>query len=105
MIVGLFGSAEPPPSPIPDSSIPASDETAAQSRAIDAFLGSLTVAPVRNSRLVDVRYQLADAAMATAIANALAKNYIEQSLEFKFMASSEASDWLARISWSRSCPI
>ncbi len=78
------------------------DETAAQSRAIDTFLSHLTVAPIRNSRLVDVKYELADPATATAIANALAKNYIDQNLEYKFMASKEASDWLgARLAEER----
>jgi capsular exopolysaccharide synthesis family protein len=72
----------------------AADETLAQSRALDTFLAGLTVSPIRSSRLVDVKYRLSDAALATAIVNALAKNYIEQNLEYKFMASKEASDWL-----------
>jgi capsular exopolysaccharide synthesis family protein len=83
-------------SPISDNSIPGADETAAQTRAIDAFASNLTVAPIRNSRLVDLRYELPDARLATKIVNALARNYIEQSLEFKFMASKEASDWLGQ---------
>jgi capsular exopolysaccharide synthesis family protein len=72
----------------------AASETAAQSRAIDAFLANLSIAPIRNSRLVDVRYRLSDPELATGIVNALARNYIEQTLEYKFMASKEASDWL-----------
>ena len=70
------------------------DETAAQSRAIDLFLDRLTVAPIRNSRLVDIKYRSPDATLATSIVNALAKNYIEQNLEYKFTSSKEASDWL-----------
>jgi polysaccharide biosynthesis transport protein len=70
------------------------DETAAQSNAIDEFLANLTVTPVRNSRLVDVKYQLSDPALATRIVNSLVKNYIEQNLEFRFTASREAVDWL-----------
>jgi polysaccharide biosynthesis transport protein len=89
-VVHLFSRADPSPAP----PVPGADETAAQSRAIDVFVGGLTVAPIRNSRLVDLKYDLPDAALATAIVNALAKNYIEQSLEYKFMASKEASDWL-----------
>ncbi len=77
-----------------ESRIPATGETAAQSSAIDTFLGHLTVTPVRNSRLVDVKFDLPDPALATAIVNALARNYIEQNLEYKFLASKEASDWL-----------
>jgi succinoglycan biosynthesis transport protein ExoP len=87
---------------IQKNQIPGADETAAQSRAIDAFLAHLTVAPVRNSRLVDVKYDLPDPDLATAIVNALSKNYIEQNLEYKFMASKDASDWLgARLAEER----
>lgn len=70
------------------------DETLAQSRAIDVFLSNLTVAPIRNSRLVDVKYRVPSAAVATAVVNTLAKNYIEQNLEHKFTSSKDASDWL-----------
>jgi capsular exopolysaccharide synthesis family protein len=76
--------------------VPGADETAPQSNAIDAFLSRLTITPIRNSRLVDVTFQLPDAAMATIVVNALAQNYIEQNLEYKFMASKEASDWLGK---------
>ena len=70
-------------------------EQPAQSRTIDAFLGNLTIAPVRNSRLVDVKFRSSDPALAASVANALAQAYIDRNLEFKFMASKEASDWLA----------
>ena len=79
---------------VPGSDAPGADETAAKSKAIDAFLRGLTVAPIRNSRLVDVKYRSPDPALAAAVVNALARNYIEQNLEYKFMASKEASDWL-----------
>src|SRR5262249_24573742 len=69
-------------------------ETLEQSRAIDRFLSNLTVTPIRNSRLVDLKYRLPDPELATRVVNALAKNYIEQNLEYKFVASKEASDWL-----------
>lgn len=72
----------------------AASETREQSRVIDRFLARLTVSPIRNSRLVDVRYESPDAAMAARVANGLAKAYIQQNLEFKFLASREASDWL-----------
>jgi succinoglycan biosynthesis transport protein ExoP len=71
-------------------------ETVSQSRAIEAFAAALTVAPVRNSRLVDVKFDLPDGALAASVVNALAKNYITQNLEYKFMASKDASDWLGQ---------
>ena len=88
--VGAGDSAAAP------KAVTAADETAAQSRAIDSFLAHLTVTPIRNSRLVDVKYELPDARLAAQIVNALARNYIEQSLEYKFVASKEASDWLGQ---------
>lgn len=70
------------------------DESAAQSRTIDALLKDLTVAPVRNSRLVDLTVRSSDPAMSSRVANAVAKQYIEQNLEFKFLATKEATDFL-----------
>ncbi|HVH25593.1 MAG TPA: polysaccharide biosynthesis tyrosine autokinase [Vicinamibacterales bacterium] len=70
------------------------DETMEQSHALDRFLENLTIAPIRNSRLVDLKYRLSDPELATRIINATARNYIEQNLEYKFLASKEANDWL-----------
>jgi uncharacterized protein involved in exopolysaccharide biosynthesis len=47
-------------------------ETVEQSRAIDRFLQQLTVSPIRNSRLVDLKYRLSDAELAMRVVNALA---------------------------------
>src|SRR3954451_16736892 len=90
-IVGIFKKTD---DTVAKNQVPDVDETAAQSKAIDTFLLHLTVAPIRNSRLVDVKYQLPNSALATSIVNTLAKNYIEQNLEYKFTASKDASDWL-----------
>jgi capsular exopolysaccharide synthesis family protein len=78
-----------------DAGAQAADETIAQSRVVDEFLGNLDVSPIRNSRLVDIRYRLSDPVLASRIANAMAANYIAQNLEYKFTASKDASDWLA----------
>ncbi len=69
-------------------------ETSRQSSILDRFLGGLTVAPVRSSRLVDVRFESTDPIFATQIANGLARAYIEQNLEFQYTSSKEATDWL-----------
>lgn len=71
------------------------DETTTQSAAIDQLLRGLRVTPIRNSRLVDVAYQMPDPAMATQIANSIAANYIEQSLDYKLGASKDASGFLS----------
>ena len=70
------------------------DQSATQSRVMNVFLENLTIAPVRNSRLVDIRFRLQDPAKAAAVANSIAENYIQQSLVYKFTASRDASDWL-----------
>ena len=73
---------------------PGADETAAQSRTIDAFLEGLNIAPIRNSRLVDVKYRSPDPALAASISSSLVQSYIQRNLEYRFLASKEASDWL-----------
>ncbi len=79
----------------PAADKPASSaETEAESRTIDRFLGSLTITPVRNSRLVDVNFRSSDPSLAASIATALATQFIEQNREIKITASKEASDWL-----------
>ena len=89
-VTSLFASA-------PEvASTPAADETAAQSGLIDAFLGRLTVSPIRNSRLVNIEFASPNPAMAATIINTLAQQYIEQNLEYKFLSSKEASDWLGQ---------
>ena len=75
---------------------PLADETATQSSTIDRFLNALTVSPVRNSRLVDVRFESPDAPLSATVANALSRAYIAENLEFKVTSSREASDWLGQ---------
>jgi len=82
------------PAPVVEPGGAAAGETGAQARAIDRLLAGLTVTPIRNSRLVDVKFASSYPALSSLVANALAKAYIDQNLEFKFMSSKEASDWL-----------
>ena len=84
------------------SAPPSADETKDQSKSIDKFLANLTVSPIRNSRLVDVRFESSDPVLAANTTNALARSYIDQNLEYKFLSSKEASDWLgARLAEQR----
>jgi uncharacterized protein involved in exopolysaccharide biosynthesis len=101
------------PRPQPDA-VETSAAEAIEAGKADAFLGGVSVVPVRSSRLVDLRYRSADPEYAARAVNELAKQYAQQSVEFRFLASQEASDWLrsqleqprtpspstsARISW------
>jgi succinoglycan biosynthesis transport protein ExoP len=85
---GLFVDAAP-------AEPPDAAESAEQSRVIDTFLQNVTVSPVRNSRLVDVSFRSPDPGLATRVANAIAVQYIEQNLEFKFNATQEANEFLS----------
>lgn len=59
-----------------------------------AFRSRLSVEPVAGSRLVNLRFKAYDPALAAKAVNALAQLYIEQSLEFRYTTSAEATDWL-----------
>jgi len=62
--------------------------------AVAAFRSRLLVEPVRGSRLVNLRFNAYDPRLAAQVANAVAQTYIEQSLEFRYTTSSEATGWL-----------
>jgi capsular exopolysaccharide synthesis family protein len=79
-----------------DVGVPDATETTAESKAIDAFLKRVTISPVRNSRIVDVKFESADPQVSTDVVNGLAQGYIDQNLEFKFLSTKEASDWLGQ---------
>ena len=100
--LGTLFDSSPTPAAAPSDSTPVAaelqrkvDETAAQSGVIHAFLSRLTIAPVRNSRLVDVKFQATNPTLAASVANALSEQYIQQNLQFKFQASKEATEWLS----------
>ena len=84
-----------PSASAPSSSVPA-PETPSQTPVINALLNGITVIPVRNSRLVDLNYTSTDPQFAALAANAIAKAYIAQTLEYKFLSSKDASDWLGQ---------
>jgi succinoglycan biosynthesis transport protein ExoP len=62
--------------------------------AISGFLGSVSVRPIRNSRLVTVSVDSGRPELAAAATNALASLYIQQSLDLRTQTSSEAGKWL-----------
>lgn len=58
------------------------------------FLDHLTIAPEKNSRLVQINYDSPIPEEAAAIANALAENFVNSSLERRFEASAYAKTFL-----------
>jgi capsular exopolysaccharide synthesis family protein len=89
-----FADAPPPATATSTEEHRNANETARQSARIDEFLGSLSIVPVRNSQIVEVRYSSTDPQFAAAAANAVAKAYIQQNMEYKFSTSKDAADWL-----------
>jgi polysaccharide biosynthesis transport protein len=66
------------------------------SPAVAAFRSRLVVDPVPGSRLVNLRFSAYDPKIAAQAVNTLAQLYIEQSLEFRYTQSSEATGWLSQ---------
>ena len=67
---------------------------AALAAKADRVLGGIIVSPIRNSRLVDVRFRSPDPEFAATVANTLAAEYIAQNLEFRVAATTETNTWL-----------
>jgi capsular exopolysaccharide synthesis family protein len=62
---------------------------------IGAFLGSLSVKRVPNTRLMDVSFESTDPQLAARMVNAHLENYIEQNYRRSYEATTHASTWLA----------
>jgi polysaccharide biosynthesis transport protein len=83
------------PAPVAQVEPPLAGENGAQSARISQFLAGLTIAPVRNTRLVEIRYSSTDPVFAADAANAIAAAYIQQNMDFKLNTSKEATGFLA----------
>lgn len=66
-----------------------------KSTATSLLLSAVRVDPVRNSQLVRLSYEVADADLAAQLANALADVYIENTLEARLEMVKTASTWLS----------
>ena len=69
-------------------------ETLAQSTAISELLANLTIVPISETSVIELRYTSEAPQLAANIVNTLTDAYIEQNLGFKFRASQEAARWL-----------
>ncbi|ROZ66346.1 polysaccharide biosynthesis tyrosine autokinase [Ramlibacter sp. WS9] len=72
----------------------ADSEVLSREGVIGGFLGSLTIEPVRNSRLVRVHVDNTNPALAAQIANATAQAFIAMGLERRMEASTYAKTFL-----------
>jgi capsular exopolysaccharide synthesis family protein len=73
---------------------PAPDESTAEAALVGGFLGGLSVAQARGTRIVELQYRSADPVFAAKAANELAQQYIQQTLQSRIDATQETSDYL-----------
>jgi polysaccharide biosynthesis transport protein len=83
------GSATPPA-----ANTPQADETPDESALVDAFIGRVSINPVRGTRLVDVGFTSTDPQFAARAANALADEYVSQNLALKLQGTQNMLEWL-----------
>jgi polysaccharide biosynthesis transport protein len=62
---------------------------------LSAFLGSMGVKRVPNTRLIEVTFEAEDPQLAAGIVNSHLQNYIEQNFKSKYDATTQASTWLS----------
>ena len=60
------------------------------------FKGSLQVALVPNTRIIEIRYRSPDKNLAARVVNTLANTYVEQNFKTRFESTMQASDWLSK---------
>lgn len=75
---------------------PAAHDSALYQRVLERFQDQLSIEPVSRSRLVTVRFDSRNAQLSARIVNTLAEDYIDQSLEARWMATQKATDWLSQ---------
>ena len=69
----------------------------ADSRGANALLSMLTVQPViKSSNLVNISFTTPSPSLSALLANTWTKAYIDQSLEMKYTATSQARNWLSK---------
>jgi len=83
-----------PAPPAPEA--PKVDETQDESALVSAFIGRVTVEPIKQSRLVDVTFTSSDPSFAALAVNTLMDEYSEQNLAIKLESSQSMLDWLAK---------
>ena len=88
-----FGQQTPWASPQADPGLAAQQ---ADSRSVDALLGMLAVEPVRVSNLVRISFTTPSPQLSARLANTWPKAFIDQNLEMKYNATTQASEWLSK---------
>ncbi len=61
---------------------------------VSTFINRVKIEPIRNSRLLDIKFQTKDPVLAAKIVNTIARAYIDQNLDTKLKAIQDAVKWL-----------
>jgi capsular exopolysaccharide synthesis family protein len=75
--------------------IPHAGVTSQRPAILGAFLGSLSIQRIKDSRLIEVRFEGQDPQLAAQIVNGHLQNYIEANFRSKYDATQQASNWLS----------
>lgn len=73
---------------------PADPATAEEERLVDEYLGSLTIEPVTDTRLVNISFASESPSIAARVANAHARGFIERNIQLKLSAAQQGLKWL-----------
>ncbi|HYN10659.1 MAG TPA: polysaccharide biosynthesis tyrosine autokinase [Vicinamibacterales bacterium] len=92
-VTRLMSSGDPQPAPV--AAKPEAQAALLQSANVSEFQGGLTIAPIRASSLVEIRYRSPDPEYAAWAANEVANQYKLYTLESRLNASKEANSWLS----------
>lgn len=92
----LANPAKPRTSEPPHEAEPNVAAQQADFGSVDAILPMLAIEPVRGSNLVKITFTAPSPQLTALLANTWAKAYIDQSLEMKYNATTQATEWLSK---------
>ncbi|MGA1986474.1 MAG: exopolysaccharide transport family protein, partial [Candidatus Sulfotelmatobacter sp.] len=91
---GAESASQSPPNDLaPD---PLQTDPAQAAAMVGSFKGSLRVALVPNTRIIEVHFRSPDAQKAANVVNTLMQTYVENNFKARFDSTMQASDWLQR---------
>src|SRR5215831_7105208 len=91
---GLIPHSDIPGAPVSDAITSGSLANHRRPPELGAFLGSLMVRRVPQSRLLDVSFESSNPDLAAQILNAHINNFMEQNVRSKYQATANATAWL-----------
>lgn len=75
-----------------DNPLPTEEQKIA--KVVNAFIGHLSIEPVRNTQLVKINFESRDPKLAAKVSNAMAQAYIESQMEARIALTEQAAGWL-----------